>query len=84
MSTKSPLRRSLLLAATALFLSCAGTRHADGVFPIGIPEEADGPRRLRYSDGQVSANKTCMIRLSNPVSASIPPAYVNGRPLGFC
>ena len=54
----------------------------DGVFKLSSAD-AD-TYRLRYRDGQASANDTCMIRLSNTLNPRIPPAYVNGRPHGFC
>jgi hypothetical protein len=40
--------------------------------------------RVRYLDGQLSANQSCAIRLANKLNTRIPPVYVNGRPVGFC
>jgi hypothetical protein len=40
--------------------------------------------RIRYDDGQVSPNDSCMIRLGSKLNRRMPPAYVNGMPLGFC
>ncbi|TAJ16758.1 MAG: hypothetical protein EPO68_10575 [Planctomycetota bacterium] len=40
--------------------------------------------RIRYDDGQVSPNDSCMIRLGSKLNRKMPPAYVNGMPLGFC
>lgn len=40
--------------------------------------------RVRYDDGQVSTNDSCMIRLGSKLNRKMPPAYVNGMPLGFC
>jgi hypothetical protein len=39
--------------------------------------------RVRYSDSLLSLNDRCIVRHGklNPV---FPPAYVNGRPIGFC
>ena len=72
------------LAPLVLLLAVVGCRGLDdrGVFPM--VEADDGPPRLRYPDGQVSLNRTCMIRLSNRLNPRMPPAFVNGRPLGFC
>jgi hypothetical protein len=71
---------SLLLLALAT-TSCTSL-DGEGVFPVPGPD----PKypRLRYLDGQVSLNESCMIRLENPLSPRMPPAYVNGRPVGFC
>ena len=54
----------------------------DGVFPV--PVEASEFFRLRYRDGQLSSSETCMVRSANRLNPRIPPAYVNGRPMGFC
>ncbi len=54
----------------------------DGVF--AVPGSEPKLQRLRYVDGQVSANDSCVIRLSNRLNPKIPPLYVNGQPLGFC
>lgn len=54
----------------------------DGNFYV-LDADASHPR-VRYRDGQVSLNSTCAIRVENKLSRRIPPAYVNGRPLGFC
>ncbi len=69
---------SVLVALTC----CAAPLDGDGVFavPGSYPERP----RLRFADGQVSLNDTCMIRLSNKLNPKIPPMYVNGQPLGFC
>jgi len=39
---------------------------------------------LRYRDGQLSQNTSCVIQLDNALNPAVPPMYVNGRPLGFC
>ena len=74
-----------LLACTALAACSAPTiQHAlgDGVFTV--PGSDAAHPRLRYLDGQVSANDSCMIRLGNKLNPKGPPVYVNGQPLGFC
>ncbi|GJM20602.1 MAG: hypothetical protein DHS20C15_05170 [Planctomycetota bacterium] len=72
--------------AALLFAGCATSGAdlpaADGVIFVASAE-AEYPL-LRYRDGQLSANTSCMIQLQNPISRRIPPMYVNGRPLGFC
>lgn len=54
----------------------------DGVTFVDGPD----PRHpyLRYRDGQISASDSCAVRIGNKLNRRIPPAYVNGRPLGFC
>ena len=79
--------RSLLaLLGGCLLVSCATGQRAslsgDGVFKL---PGADAERpRLRYLDGQVSRNDTCMIRVENGLNPAVPPMYVNGEPVGFC
>ena len=81
--------RSLLvplvaLAASAFLLPGCRSPHRveDGVFPVAA--NGSDQHALRFRDGQVSENTTCMIRVANGLNPRIPPAYVNGRPLGFC
>ena len=40
--------------------------------------------RLRYLDGQLSINSSCMIRLGKRLNPGVPPAFINGAPVGFC
>lgn len=40
--------------------------------------------RVRYLDGQVSLSDSCAVKLGNRLSRKVPPAYVNGQPIGFC
>lgn len=54
----------------------------DGIFYV-LGADAVHPR-VRYLDGQVALNESCMIQLGNKLSRKIPPVYVNGQPLGFC
>jgi hypothetical protein len=67
-----------------LFLVAGAWRphDGDGVFPG--PGHDPVHSRLRWPDGHVSLNDTCMVRVANSLNASMPPAYVNGRPVGFC
>ncbi|MEM7310441.1 MAG: hypothetical protein AAF682_27435 [Planctomycetota bacterium] len=43
-----------------------------------------GSARVRYSNGQISSNDTCMVRLGRGLSPMSGPIYVNGTPVGFC
>lgn len=40
--------------------------------------------RVRFADGQLGISESCAIKLGNKLSRQVPPAYVNGQPLGFC
>lgn len=40
--------------------------------------------RVHYVDGQDSLNDSCIVLTGNKLSRRVPPAYVNGRPVGFC
>ncbi|MCP3918974.1 MAG: hypothetical protein GY711_25800 [bacterium] len=39
---------------------------------------------VRYKDGQLSLNDSCAVLRGNKLNRRMPPAYVNGQPLGFC
>ena len=39
---------------------------------------------LRYQDGQMSLSNSCAVIEGNKLNRRIPPAYVNGQPIGFC
>ena len=54
----------------------------DGVF--AVPGGDEDHYRLRFTDGQVSRNDSCMIKLGNRLNPRVPPMYVNGEPLAFC
>ena len=54
----------------------------DGVFFV-VSEDPKKPL-ARYSDGQLSLSNSCAIKLGNKLNRRIPPAYVNGQPIGFC
>ncbi len=54
----------------------------DGVF--AVPGSDADHHRIRYVDGQVSRNDSCMIKLGNSLNRRVPPLYVNGEPMGFC
>ena len=73
----------LALSACMTFAACAGRLPAEeGVYQVNGTNSEHS--RLRYLDGHVSANETCMIRVENALNPKIPPMYVNGRPMGFC
>ena len=89
MHDRRPIRLSqALVLGCALLLWGACTTPSvnltsgDGVFPVVAGN--DEKPRLRYRDGQVSRNETCMIQLKNGLNPKIPPMYVNGEPVGFC
>ncbi len=71
----------MTLALTACQLSPAPLT-GDGVF--AVPAADPGRHHLRFVDGQVSRNDTCMIKLENGLNPKVPPMYVNGEPVGFC
>ncbi len=54
----------------------------DGVFYV-VSENPKHPL-VRYSDGQLSMSDSCAIKLENKLNRRIPPAHVNGLPIGFC
>lgn len=54
----------------------------DGAFYVATSDPAKPA--VRYVDGQRSLNETCAIQLGNKLNRRVPPAYVNGRPIGFC
>jgi hypothetical protein len=39
---------------------------------------------VRFPDGQVSSSDSCAVRTENKLNRAVPPAYVNGQPVGFC
>ncbi len=43
----------------------------------------DFPRLRFYDSGLVTLNDRCPVRRTR-LSAKMPAAYVNGRPIGFC
>jgi hypothetical protein len=79
-------RRATLAILICLLGACRTTAEppaiAGGAF--AVPGETSERHRLRYADGQVSRNDSCMILLGNRLNRRVPPLYVNGEPLGFC
>jgi|GEM_PF-2535099 len=61
---------------------CPKPLDQDGVTYVA----ADQPHLplVRYRDGQLSLSDSCAVREGNKLNRKIPPAYVNGRPIGFC
>ena len=49
-----------------------------------LPTDDPNRPRVRYVDGQVALNRSCMVRVENKLSRAVPPMYVNGQALGFC
>ena len=80
------MKSSLASLAPLVLVACAAhprlALSGDGVF--AVPGGDTRHHRLRYVDGQVSRNDSCMIRLGNRLNPRVPPLYVNGEPLGFC
>ncbi|MFT7677196.1 MAG: hypothetical protein ACI8QC_001173 [Planctomycetota bacterium] len=80
------LRKAALGLVVGLLFGCGSTGirsySGDGVFAVkgGDP----GHYRLRYLDGQVSANDSCAIKLGNRLNPKVSPLYVNGEPVGSC
>lgn len=54
----------------------------EGIFYV-LGEDPAHPR-VRYLDGQLALDASCAIRIGNKLSRKVPPAYVNGQPIGFC
>ena len=75
----APLVLALL---PACLMTPPATSTGDGVF--AVPGSDADHHRLRYLDGQLSRNDSCMIRLGNMLNRGVPPLYVNGEPVGFC
>jgi len=80
------LHTSLLIAAVALMvvgtsgLAAADPTVAQAQFVAG---DIDTLPRIQFTDGLVSLNDRCPVRLV-PLNLRMPPVYVNGRPVGFC
>lgn len=53
------------------------------VFAEYVNPEDSLPRLRFRADGQVSLNDRCPVRKVK-LNPKMPPAYVNGRPIGFC
>ncbi len=49
-----------------------------------LPTDDPTRPRVRYVDGQVALNRSCMVRIENKLNRAVPPMYVNGQALGFC
>ena len=54
----------------------------DGIFYV-VGENPKHPF-VRYADGQLSMSESCAIKMENKLNRRIPPAHVNGLPIGFC
>ena len=69
-----------------LLASCTSTHThiADTAGAFAVPGKDPTHHHLRFADGQVSPNDSCMILLGNNLNPKVPPMYVNGLPLGFC
>lgn len=78
----APADAALALADAALAARPARTLDGEGVFYVLGADPAHP--EVRYLDGQLARNQSCVIQLGNKLSRRIPPVYVNGQPIGFC
>lgn len=78
------MKRTIVAAGLLLLTACAGRPQltGDGVFALASADPMHP--RLRFGDGQISMNASCMIKLGNKLNPKIPPFYLNGTPVGFC
>lgn len=78
------MKNTIFAAGLLALIGCTGGPKltGDGVFALASADP-EHPR-LRYSDGQISMNASCMIKLGNKLNPKIPPFYLNGTPVGFC
>ena len=86
---RKPKRINAVSVTMMLFLGAAGCREPErtrvlepGPEPAFVDAGAELPR-VRFGDGQVSLNDRCAVRRVK-LNLRMPPAYVNGRPIGFC
>ncbi|GEM_PF-3590384 len=84
--TPRPLASVLQMTLVLVLAGCASTSiersNGDGVF--AVPGDQQSHHRLRFADGQVSPNDSCMVKLGNRLNREVPPLYVNGLPMAFC
>lgn len=82
----APLEEAIVVeelpATGAPMLRPAPPLEDDGIFYVQTDDPAHP--RVRYLDGQVALDASCAIKLGNKLSRKVPPAYVNGQPIGFC
>lgn len=76
--------RGALLALVTTWAALAACAAPPGAGAFALRSADPERARVRYEDGQVSANDSCMVRVARGVSPGMPPLYVNGRPVGFC
>ena len=78
----APLVPCALLALGA----CTGDRPARLVASAAVPAYVDASAPLtpiRFDRDAISLNDRCPVR-KGKLNLKMPPAYVNGRPIGFC
>ena len=76
-----------VLLLPALLAACAAPGEPELARGAGVTYVATGDAarpRLRYPDGQLSRNDSCLVRIGNKLNYKVPPLYVNGAPVGFC
>lgn len=78
------MQRAICAAGLLALAACTSGPEltGDGVFALASADPKHP--RLRYADGQVSLNDSCMIKLGNKLNPKVPPFYLNGSPVGFC
>ncbi len=74
-------RPTFLLAAALLGAAALGAESASG--PTEVPGSDPEFPKLKWSDGKVSVNDRCPVRVRK-LNPKIDPLWVNGRPIGFC
>lgn len=79
--------RPASLAALALALVVATAAAFPGAIHVGtgraVPQADPHHWKIKYSDSLVSINDRCAVK-EGPLSNTIRPVYVNGKPVGFC
>ncbi len=80
-ATRAPTTHAEAECVTAM-PEMTSVMNGDGVYAVTGDDSAH--HRLRFVDGQVSRNDSCMIRLGNRLNTKVPPLYINGEPVGFC
>ena len=76
----------LILSSGHLLITGCSKQKAELVIDSGIVAYADSTAefpRLIFTDGQVSQNDRCMVRMSK-LNRKMPAIYINGKPVGFC
>ena len=76
-------RLRLLAQAAAAWLCLLASWPSVTVAQRYLPTAHPDNPMIKYADSLVSLNDRCAVR-STPMSLTVKPVYVNGRPVGFC